>query len=405
MTSSTGHPLRVLFLYPYGLGSVASFVRPANIIKRLLGAGMKVTLATVSHRSEADSGINLSVREFPYLRQVPQVRLRSERGALLANTLTINRLLVSHDIVHFQKCHPTISIPAVLASVLKQKPVHYDWDDNETGILRRVAAEGRANRTQICTFSILERRLVKLVDTISVASSRLRAQAIEWGAREDYLFDAPVGADLSLFSPEEVDSSGQVQNKGGPTVLYQGQLEEASFAEDFIKCAVKVLSKRPDVNFLIVGGGVRLKPLKDLASSAGVPIRFTGYVSHREVASCVRAADVCVATFEDNEVTRCKSPLKIAEYMASGKAIVASDVGDVPRMVSDCGLLVPPGDVEALADSVLRCLGDQRLRKSLGDRARERAESLFNWDATAENIMGAYEKALSDFGRPVVTAS
>jgi len=398
--------VRVLFLYPYAVGSVASFVRPANIIKRLLARGVKVTLATVCHLRRASTDINLSLLEFPYLKSVPHVRLFAERGAVLRNTLIVNRLLRSHDIVHLQKCHPIVSIPATIASALSGKPLHYDWDDNETEILRSMISNGVASAGQAREFAFVERRLVRLVDTISVASQRLRSLALQYGASPDALFDAPVGADLSLFAPrrfsrEELDSLGVRP----PMVLYQGQLEEASFAEAFVECAVRVAEAVPEAQFVVVGGGAKLERLRELAVANRVPVTFTGYISHRMVAEYVSAATVCVATFPDTELVRCKSPLKIAEYLASGGAIVASEVGDVPRMVSGAGILVPPGDIGGLAEGIVLLLRDASLRAKLGALARKRAEQEFNWERTTASILSAYREALEGRGRAQASPS
>lgn len=392
--------MRVLFLYPYAPGTVSSFVRPANIIRCLLQSGIDVTLATVRHFRQAPTDISLSLREFSCLRKVPNLRLFAKKGAIFRNASIVSRLLKSHDLVHFQKCHPTVSLPAVIASILNRKPVHYDWDDNEAEILRSAVPAEWQGCSQLGEFRLIERRLVQLVDTVSVASSRLWSLAEQYGASRENVFDAPVGADLSLFAPREL-SREALKSLGvrRPMVLYQGQLEQASFAEEFIECAVKVKDRIPYAQFMVVGGGAKLRELRELAKRRGAPIDFTGYIPHWQVAEYVNAADVCTATFPDNELTRCKSPLKIVEYMASGKAIVATGIGDVARMVSDAGILVAPNDTEGFADSIASLLEDSQLRAKLGAMARERAEREFNWERTTSNIVAAYKKALLGQGK------
>ncbi|MDD5669019.1 MAG: glycosyltransferase, partial [Candidatus Omnitrophica bacterium] len=102
-------------------------------------------------------------------------------------------------------------------------------------------------------------------------------------------------------------------------------------------------------------------------------------------------ADVCVAPFRDTPVTRCKSPLKIVEYMSCGKAVVASNVGEVPRMLGGAGVLVKAGDVRSLSDGIELLLKDPCLRKKLGEFARRRAENRYNWAQTAQTLVAAYE--------------
>ena len=79
--------------------------------------------------------------------------------------------------------------------------------------------------------------------------------------------------------------------------------------------------------------------------------------------------------FDDTPQVRTKSPLKICEYMAAGRAIVASEVGEVSEMLDHgkAGLLVRPGDPRALASGVLRILRDGDLKEELQHNARQRS--------------------------------
>ena len=108
----------------------------------------------------------------------------------------------------------------------------------------------------------------------------------------------------------------------------------------------------------------------------------------------IAAADICVACFEENEVTLCKSPLKIVEYLASGKAIVASNVGEVSNMLGESGVLTSPGDSSSLASGILKVLENNDLKNKLEQLARKRAEEEYNWTVTAENFLRAYRKAI-----------
>jgi glycosyltransferase involved in cell wall biosynthesis len=78
--------------------------------------------------------------------------------------------------------------------------------------------------------------------------------------------------------------------------------------------------------------------------------------------------------------------------MASSKAIVASNVGEVSKMLGGVGILTVPGDHQALAGGILTLLGDSNLCKNLGRVARKRAERKYNWIYTATNLLQAYNK-------------
>lgn len=101
---------------------------------------------------------------------------------------------------------------------------------------------------------------------------------------------------------------------------------------------------------------------------------------------------MAVAVFQDTDVSRYKSPLKIAEYMAAGKAIVANRVGDVPRMLGDAGILIDSPDPKDLSSGILTLLNDPQKKETLGKSARTRAETLYNWTRSAENILSLFSK-------------
>ena len=89
----------------------------------------------------------------------------------------------------------------------------------------------------------------------------------------------------------------------------------------------------------------------------------------------------------------------IAEAMASGVPVVASNVAAVPEVVGDSGLLFRPGDAAGLA-RVLRTLAeDPRKRMEFARRGRERVESLFTWDKVVARLVSIYREAIDLAGR------
>jgi glycosyltransferase involved in cell wall biosynthesis len=84
-----------------------------------------------------------------------------------------------------------------------------------------------------------------------------------------------------------------------------------------------------------------------------------------------------------------------AEAMAHGRPVVASAVGGLLDLVVDgeTGLLVPPGDVAALRAALESLLGDEALRRRLGEAARERVRTHFSWPSVTDATLAAYEEA------------
>ncbi|MCF7907312.1 MAG: glycosyltransferase family 4 protein [Candidatus Omnitrophica bacterium] len=317
--------------------------------------------------------------------------------AFIINIIKLIKLCKWANIVHLQKCHHYSSIPTVIAAYIAAKPLHYDWDDWEEKIWYESCGRGLHSRFIGFSFKVLERWLPVLADSTSCASKCLRNLTYKFGVKKEYIFDTPVGADLDKFKPS---LNGQWVKKkfniSSDLVLYIGQLHGAQYVDIFIKAANILSSERPDVKFMIVGEGFSEHSLKQLTYDLGLKdkVIFTGSIPYGDIPDYVNAASVCVAPFKDTEVTRCKSPLKIAEYLASGKPIVASLVGEVRNMIGGCGVLVKPGDHHSLAEGILRLVEDKELRGKLSKHARKRAERKYNWTNTADSLICAYKKIL-----------
>jgi len=238
-----------------------------------------------------------------------------------------------------------------------------------------------------------------VVDTVSVSSKRIRELCLSRGVVEENIFPAHVGADLDRFRPD-LGRKGDIKRKygvNGYLVLYLGQLHGAQYAELFIKSVKIIAGYRQDITFMVVGDGYRAAELKDISKALNVEkhLIFTGSINHDEVPYYINDADICVASFEENNITLCKSPLKIVEYLACGKPIVASNVGEVRNMVGGVGILVEPGDVDSLAKGISFLLDDKNLRESFSKLARARAEKKYNWETTAVSLLSAYKLCLA----------
>ncbi|HAJ56498.1 MAG TPA: hypothetical protein DCL35_01875 [Candidatus Omnitrophica bacterium] len=316
--------------------------------------------------------------------------------ALFENTRRLTGLAGWADIVHFQKSHHYASVPAVAAAFILGKPLHYDWDDWEEKIFFESCRITYKTFFIGHTFKVLERILPVLADTVSVASRQLEHLAVKAGKKPEDIFFAPVGVDLDKFRPGlDAAAIREKYNISGPLVLYIGQLHGAQYVDLLLGAANIVLHKNPDVRFMVVGDGFSKSRLKEHALRLGIGERviFTGAVGHDLVPSYIAAADICTAVFKDTDVTRCKSPLKIVEYMACGKPIVASDVGEVRSMLAGVGMLVAAGDAGALAEGIITLLEDEDMRRGAGEVARKRAEGKYTWSKTADNLLCAYRKA------------
>jgi glycosyltransferase involved in cell wall biosynthesis len=153
----------------------------------------------------------------------------------------------------------------------------------------------------------------------------------------------------------------------------------------------RLCSERPDIHFLLVGDGERAPDLRATCVRAGVAhqVSFTGRRAHGEIPSLIAAMDIAVLP-DSNQYG---SPMKIFEYMAMGKAVVAPRVAPVEEVVRDreTGVLIPPGDPTALQAAVGRLASNPALRRKLGEEGRRYVLAHRTWRHNALRVLSVYE--------------
>jgi glycosyltransferase involved in cell wall biosynthesis len=91
------------------------------------------------------------------------------------------------------------------------------------------------------------------------------------------------------------------------------------------------------------------------------------------------------------------TPNSVVEAMACGKPIIASEVGGIPDMIgADSGIVVPPGDMEALAGAMIRLARDPDLRSQMGAAAKERYEKLFSPKVVVPLMIETYRRVMQN---------
>lgn len=214
----------------------------------------------------------------------------------------------------------------------------------------------------------------------------------------------PNGVDVERFRP----------GVGGDEVRREFQIQDDEVVAGFVGTfgpwhgveklaeAIQAIPENVRVRFLLVGSGsshTKIEKQLENEKRTGRVI-FTGAVGHDRVAKLLDACDILVAPHvplaDGSEFFG--SPTKIFEYMAMGKGIVASRLGQIGEVLVDreTALLVEPGSVEELKAAILELVESEELRKRLGLMARETAEREHTWTRNAQRVLDAYE-SLTEF--------
>ena len=196
-------------------------------------------------------------------------------------------------------------------------------------------------------------------------------------------------------------SPPDVVPRGDPTVGYAGHL----YPWKGVDVLLESLARLPQARGLIVGGHDKEPDLERLKAAAGrlgiaARVTFTGPVAPSEVPQLLRKADVLALPNPASAIsTFYTSPLKLFEYMAAGRPIVASDLPAIREVLRHevTALLVQPGDPDALASAVRRLADDPLLGASLA-RAASAAVLDYSWERRAERIEALLEHVVAGRG-------
>ncbi len=174
-----------------------------------------------------------------------------------------------------------------------------------------------------------------------------------------------------------------------------------------------ILKRRPDARLVLVGDGQTRASVGDMIMKTGLghAVIMTGAIAHSQVPEMLSIADV--AAVPSPSITASLggtgTPLKLFEYMAAGKAIVATALEEATEVIRHGynGILVDAGDAGTFAEATLNLINDPQERLRLGQNAREQAVKQFSWEHYTTRLEEIYFSVLGNApsGSPVVDES
>jgi glycosyltransferase involved in cell wall biosynthesis len=229
-------------------------------------------------------------------------------------------------------------------------------------------------------------------DLVACVSDEVAAEMGRFGVPDERLVVTPMAVDPDRFAPDV--SGGAVRREfdlGDDLVFgWTGSFRGFHGLDQALRAYAEVRGELRASRMLLVGEGAQRRPLARLADDLGIGDRvvFTGGVSNERVPELVAAMDVTLVTARPGDQFH-YSPLKMREYMASAKVVIAPDLGEVPQFVEHdvSGLLYDPETTGALATQLVRASDDVRQRVAMGRRARAVILERGTWDVQLERVL------------------
>ncbi len=368
-------------------GGAASHIK--GVVEALESLGVHVRVIS----NDQIAGLNVSDDRFDVI--PPQPSGGSRALFDIHNNLVFTRgavpLIERADPDFIYQRYARFSWAGVVAANRLKRPLMLEYNGSEVWVGKHWDRVGSLDLLER-----YERLNLDAAARIFVVSEVERRNLEARGVRSEKIVVNPNGVDVERFRP----------GVGGAETRRELGIEEDEIVAGFVGTfgpwhgveklaeAIKTIPANMRVRFLLVGSGsLHAEVEKMLADEKRVI--FTGAVAHERVATLLDACDILVAPHvplaDGSEFFG--SPTKIFEYMAMGKGIVASRLGQIGEVLVDgeTALLVEPGNVSELAAAILKLVESQELRQRLGSKAREVAEREHTWTRNAQRVLDAYK--------------
>ncbi len=375
--------------------------RANNVVKGLLKAGCKVTVVSAfPHYPTGQIPLEFRRRAFT-IRREGQLKLIRTFVPPLASEGIVKRLLLFgsfmlsslftlpliRKVTAVWAANPNIlsMFSAFIYKAFHRCPLVQNVDDLWPESLFDMGLIRKSLLARLGTFlAKLAYRVASAITSISPAYIEVLVKKYHVPAQKIHML--PAGVDISCFSPKR---KRQRKDRGKIQVLYIGAFSPA-YDFDQVFSAAKLLSTIPEIEFIIQGGGELAGALKSKVRLLRLNnVRVVEKIVPRDkVAQILTDADIVLLPLGGASAIELGISSKLYEYQAAGKPIICCSSGQPARYVSitKSGIVVKPGDHQALANAVIALKDDVSLRRKLGGNGRKYVEENLSIERIGEKM-------------------
>ena len=303
------------------------------------------------------------------------------------------RLSRTRGVAVVQVCNPPDLLLPVLHALLPGR-TRFVFDHHDAVPELYLSRFGRGRDLIYRLLMLLERTTLRLADVVLATNESYRKLALGRGGKSPQsVFIVRNGPDSGWL--QRARANPDLKNDKEHLLAYAGVMGPQDGVDGALRALASLREKRSDWRAIFAGAGDAASAMRLLATKLGLDdvVTFAGWLGNEDLAELIATADVCLAPDPSNPLNDISTMVKVAEYMAAGRAVVSFDLPET-RITAGDTILYASNEVD-FAERIAYLLDDPDRRLSLGEAARTRIEEGLTWEESERQLLAAYAQAIA----------
>ena len=374
--------------------------------KTLVAAGYQVTVISPANPGQSAREVVDGVRVYRY----PEPRAGDgligflwEYGYSLVASFYLSLVILFREGFDVLHCHNPPDLFVLIALPYKLLGKQFVFDHHDLSPEMYVARlPGEGSKIVVAALVFFEKLTCWVADHVIATNESYKRVEMERGrVPEDRISIVRNGPDFERVQLQPEDA--QLRQKAGTILGYVGVMGFQDGIDYFIRALNHLRNDlgQDDFYCVMIGKGDARESLMKLTDGLGLGdhVWFTGRVSDEELMNYLSTADICIDSDPKNPFNDRSTMIKMMEYMALAKPIVAFDLTEHRATAADCALYATGNDELEFARQIAQLMEDPQLGKEMGERGRQRVLSQLAWHHQEPHLISAYRQLLARRGR------